>query len=535
MEETENLSIKDILEGDDKSAIRALFSFSKDDSDAEVLLKYNLWCRYCFPKYFKSDDAPFHREMDQDLLDIYRGRIKTYTSIVFRGGAKTSRTKLFIAFVILNDKDHLRRYFKVLTKDLGNSKQMVTDVYNMFVDLRVQRIYPETFQKTSAKREETMGSFTTSTGIKIIADTVGTDQRGQIQEASRPDFIIMDDFETRKTLYSASETMKIWDNMNEAITGLSRDGGAVFLCNYISERGNVHKLIQKKNENNRVRIIPIRNKAGKSNWNFYSDEEIKRLEKEAEDFFGEYMCEPSASLDVMFDRATLDRMEPKLPIQDIAGLKIFREFNPSHRYASGHDVGGGVGLDSSSSVFIDFDCLPAQVVATYASNTIKPDIFGDEIKRQAEKFGESFVAVERNKYDMVLLRLRQIYPENRIYKTSKESVRVANSMETEFGWLTTSLSKPKMFFELAKAVEDGLLVLNDEGLIAEAKSYSRDDIMDKASIDPRMTTRHFDLLTACAIAWQMRNHVEYPKRIAEEENRYARNRAQRMSGADLGL
>ena len=48
-----------------------------------------------------------------------------------------------------------------------------------------------------------MASFTTATGVKMIADTVGTDQRGDIQENVRPDFIWFDDFETRKTLRSA--------------------------------------------------------------------------------------------------------------------------------------------------------------------------------------------------------------------------------------------------------------------------------------------------------------------------------------------
>jgi len=31
--------------------------------------------------------------------------------------------------------------------------------------------------------------------------------------------------------------------------------------------------------------------------------------------------------------------------------------------------------------------------------------------------------------------------------------------------------------------------------------------MDKI-IDPRLTTRHFDLLIACAIAWQMRKYAD---------------------------
>ncbi len=65
-----------------------------------------------------------------------------------------------------------------------------------------------------------------------------------------------------------------------------------------------------------------------------------------------------------------------------------------------------------------------------------------------------------------------------------------------------------MMSAFKKAVEDGLLILNDEGLIAEAKTYSRNDLIDKEE-DVRLTTRHFDLLVAAAIAWQMKDHALY--------------------------
>ena len=52
-----------------------------------------------------------------------------------------------------------------------------------------------------------------------------------------------------------------------------------------------------------------------------------------------------------------------------------------------------------------------------------------------------------------------------------------------------------MIFALSKAIEDGLLILNDINLINELKSYTRNDLIDDEH-DPRLTTRHFDLLIA---------------------------------------
>jgi hypothetical protein len=56
-----------------------------------------------------------------------------------------------------------------------------------------------------------------------------------------------------------------------------------------------------------------------------------------------------------------------------------------------------------------------------------------------------------------------------------------------------------MFQELKKALEDGHLELTDEDLINEAKSYTSNNLMENVK-DARLVTKHFDLLTACAIA-----------------------------------
>lgn len=171
-EPTREQTIEEILERGSKSDTRGLFLFDSTDTEAEVLFKFNLWARWFFPQYFKAADAPFHKDIDTFNLRVYRGAIKSFVDIVFRGGAKTTRTKLFMSFAISNDLDHSRKYFKVLPEDGSNSKQIVTDVYNMLISPRVHYYYPEVFQKTVEKREETMASFTTTTGVKVRAESL---------------------------------------------------------------------------------------------------------------------------------------------------------------------------------------------------------------------------------------------------------------------------------------------------------------------------------------------------------------------------
>lgn len=290
MTTSEAPTIQQILTGSNAKELRAFFAFDKNDDSRKVLFKFNLWARYFFPQYFTSPDAPFHADMDANNLAVYRGALKSFVNIAFRGGAKTARTKLFIAFVVANDMDQTRRYFKILSADKQNATQIVTDIFNSLVYPRVAFLYPELFQRTNQKREETMSSFTTATGIKIIADSVGTDQRGAIMEDARPDFLWLEDFENRTTLRSAKKTKAIADNIEEARTGLAKDGGAVFTCNYISEAGNVHQLVIKPGAFKCVQITPIIAN-GLSTWaTRYTLADIDYMRETDDDFEGERLC-----------------------------------------------------------------------------------------------------------------------------------------------------------------------------------------------------------------------------------------------------
>ena len=496
-----------ILEEGTKGEKRALLSFSTEGPE-EIRKKFNIWSRWYFPRFFPSPDAPFHKDMDLGLIGVYLGKESSFLNIAHRDSAKTTRAKLFVAYCIANDELRRRKYIKVLSKDGDNSRQFVTDLYNLLISPRIKELYPEIFQKTETKREERMSVFTTSTDIKVASDTVGTDQRGDIQDESRPDFIIHDDIETRKSLMSAVVTQSIWLNMEEARTGLAKNGGSIYLCNYISERGNVHKLVQKIE--NKL-IVPIEEN-GEPTWpERFSKEDIASIKKQAEDYEGEYLCKPSAGKDVYFDRDSVDKQVSRQPIEEIAGLKIFRKYDPSNRTAGGMDIGGGVGLDSSTSVYMDFDCYPIQVLATYKNNEIKPEAFGHEIARQGKRFGECLVAPENNKFDSVITILKQTYPLHAIHQSQKAGPRIINQVPTEYGWQTNGATKPMMLSEFSQAIERGIIELNDPDLIAEARSYTAGDLMDR-EVDPRLTTRHFDLLIAACIAYQMNKYVRKPEK-----------------------
>lgn len=497
-----------VLNGTDAER-KYVFSFTKEDKLEHIYAKFQLFTRYFYPKFFKSKDAPFHKEMVLYFIQLYTGKLygDEFLDIGFRGCSKSTFAKLFIVFVLANDKEHSRRYFKVLSSDLQNSKQMVTDIYNMLIGDKVKAIYPELFEKSEMKRQETMDIIDFATGVKVTAGTVGQNQRGNVQgfeEATRPDFIVFDDIETRDSLRSATKTRAIWDRMQEALDGLAQGGCTLFLANYISERGNVHRLVERVKHK---MIIPIIDKEGVPTWDRFTKEQVAILKAKSDDFEGEYLCSPSAGKDVLFSREEIDKQVPKEPIKESKGFKQFMEVPTSHRIAGGADVAGGIGLDSSTAVFIDFDVMPFQVVGTFHSNEIKPSEFAHELAREGRVFNECLLAVENNKFDEAIGKLKDIYPMSRIYTTERPDKNIAYRSSTTFGWNTNSASKTKMFNDLVEAVESGWIELNDENLIREARGYTRNDIMDREA-DVRMVTNHFDILTACAIAFQMKDHAK---------------------------
>lgn len=494
--------IKDIiLKGTPQEKI-ALFSFNKNDSDEKVYKKFQLFTKSNYIRFFKGEDALFHREMVINFIRSYRG--ENYINIAFRGSSKTSLAKLFLVFVILNDTERSRKYIKVLSRDIKNSKQIVTDVFNMCLD--VQYIYGDVFEKEGEKkREERMDSFTLKSGVKLTAGSVGQAQRGHIQDAYRPDWLWFEDIEDRESISSQVITEGIIARCDEAIIGLDKQGSWFVTGNYISENGTIQWFLDKKNRIEQ--ITPILNATLQPTWNIYTVTEIEKIKADAEDFYGEYMCDPARSEGKFFD---IDRIENDLkackePLKVKDDINYWNGYLMHHRYGIGADTGEGVGLDSSALAMFDF--VTGDLTATYHSNLIKPELFAYTIAKLGQEFGNCVVAPEINNMSggIVIVTLKNIY-QNIFQATDRTKIKEIESQK--LGWHTNSRSKPQMFMDFRRDYNDGIIHIFDKQVLKEMKSYNNSDIIENPN---SMVTRHFDLLTAVVIAWQMKNVLRDPK------------------------
>lgn len=228
----------------------------------------------------------------------------------------------------------------------------------------------------------------------------------------------------------------------------------------------------------------------------------------------------------LFDGPMVDSHRERFrqdPLEVIGDFLVYRRYVKGHLYGLGADVSQGVKRDSSTIVVLDF--TTGEVVLTYRSNTIDPVTFAHDIKKAALMYGGCIAAPEANNVGLTTcVTLNSIYPN--IFTQVREGeleVKATNKL----GWLTTGLSKPKMMYELSDAMADDLLRVYDDGILLEMKRVNKEDTLTVQTTEA--TTRHFDLLTACAIAYQMRAYGTRGKADADDVAKVEQRRAQNLN------
>lgn len=222
---------------------------------------------------------------------------------------------------------------------------------------------------------------------------------------------------------------------------------------------------------------------------------------------------PGEVIDAQMEKYVID------PVEVQGDFRIYKKFVGKHLYGLGADVSLGSKRDSSTIVVIDF--TTGEVVMTYRSNTIDPVNFAYDIKKAALMYGGCIAAPEANSVGLTTcVTLNQIY--SNVYTQVREGL-LETTPSTKLGYLTTSATKPKYMYELGEAVENDELKVRDRGILIEAKRFNKEDALKTPSSDDE-TTRHFDLLIATGIAWQMRAFMQRGKADAQDVARVEERR-----------
>lgn len=217
-------------------------------------------------------------------------------------------------------------------------------------------------------------------------------------------------------------------------------------------------------------------------------------------------CDPSKTDNKFFD---IDRINKDLencpkPLWIKDNIKQWGVYENHMRYTVGADTSEGIGKDSNA--FVMWNVRTGEQVMSYHSNEIKPELFAYKFAEKGKEFGTCVVAPEINNYSggIVITTLRQIYPEDKIFRHS--DTRNYNETESnKLGWYTTSLSKTNAFMDFRKDYNDGLIKVKDPDLLKEMKMYTQQDVSETGN--SLKVTRHFDLLVSAVIGWAAQKYM----------------------------
>jgi len=181
--------------------------------------------------------------------------------IMFRESAKTSLAKIKIIHNIVYKK----KMFNIWTSfdqvkgegnlfdvalELQTNKNLIADFGQLYYEQRLE-------ERRSTKKS--IGEFVTANGVKVKAYSTGQSPRGEVFGEYRPDFAVLDDIETLKTIVSEPRTKQVIDYIDELLSGLGGDMNLLVLANRLTNSGSI-AYIEKKIKNDpkwRVRDVKV--------------------------------------------------------------------------------------------------------------------------------------------------------------------------------------------------------------------------------------------------------------------------------------
>lgn len=231
------------------------------DKQRKILAEesFGLFAVYYFRDYFKYALAPYHFEMIDALEELQEGKtIRELAFIMFRESAKTTFSKLYIIWLIAFKK---KLYINVDSADKENAERILFDVaFELSNNKRLIKDYGLLFSRKKSQddiKQTKISNFMTENGIRVEAHSTQESMRGRIHLNQRPDFLLLDDFETNKTKDSIAYTKQIKEHISEALAGMSPEASILYLGNYISEFANVQFLIDRAKTDHRIKILNV--------------------------------------------------------------------------------------------------------------------------------------------------------------------------------------------------------------------------------------------------------------------------------------
>ncbi|MES2651275.1 MAG: hypothetical protein V4663_06015 [Bacteroidota bacterium] len=173
---------------------------------------YVKWFEYYFPNYAKKKCAWFHRELAELIINNKRLRL---LAEMFRSAGKSVHIDMGIPLFLYLAKNDLK-FMLLIGENEKKAKQLLSGIQaQLQYNNRLKNDYGEKFQHGDWAE----GDFTTIDGVKFMSLGFNQNPRGVREQAERPDYIAVDDVDSKKHVKNDTLMREAVDFITEDVWG----------------------------------------------------------------------------------------------------------------------------------------------------------------------------------------------------------------------------------------------------------------------------------------------------------------------------
>ena len=194
---------------------------------------YIHWFEYYFPNYAKKKSAWFHAELASQIVENKRLRL---LAEMYRSAGKSVHIDMGIPLYLYLAKNDLKFMLLVGETDPKAKKLLSGIQAQIQFNNRIKNDYGE----RAASGDWSEGNFVTSDGIRFMSLGFGQNPRGAREQSERPDYIVVDDVDSKKSINNDRIMRESVDYITEDIWGCF-DSDENATERFIFANNNFHK------------------------------------------------------------------------------------------------------------------------------------------------------------------------------------------------------------------------------------------------------------------------------------------------------
>lgn len=192
---------------------------------------YVVWFAELFPLYAEVPSAWFHKKIAKVLIE---NDVCDLLAEIYRSGAKSVHLDLGIPlFLYVTGK---LKFMLLVGQTENKAKKLISDIQ---AQLTHNRKFVHYYGKKFKFGDWADGDFTTTDGAKFMAIGAGQSPRGLREGNQRPDYIVIDDIDTKSRCNNEELSKKLLEWAWEDLRGTFNEGGKI--RRFVVANNNFHK------------------------------------------------------------------------------------------------------------------------------------------------------------------------------------------------------------------------------------------------------------------------------------------------------